>query len=81
MNIEVRLFAAAKDAAGNAMVSLTVPEHTTVAELRQHLVAAAPALATMQQTLFVAVNNQYANADDVIRATDEIACFPPVSGG
>lgn len=81
MKIEVRLFAAAKDAAGSATVQITVPENPTVEELRQHLVTAVPALATMQQTLFVAVNSQYADAADIIQETDEIACFPPVSGG
>lgn len=33
------------------------------------------------KTLFVAVNEEYARPDDVIRAQDAIAFIPPVSGG
>lgn len=81
MIVNIQLFAAAKDAAGSAIVQLTVPDITTVGELRQHLVTAAPALAPLKETLLVAVNNQYADSGDTIQPTDEIACFPPVSGG
>jgi molybdopterin converting factor subunit 1 len=81
MNIHVHLFAAAKEAAGRPAVQLVIPEGTTVAELRNHLIEAAPALSGFKDILLVAVNNEYAAPEAIINATDEIACFPPVSGG
>jgi sulfur-carrier protein len=36
---------------------------------------------TQQQSLLVSVNQQMANDDTLIRDNDEIAFFPPVTGG
>ena len=81
MNVEVHLFAAAKDAADAAKVSITLADNATVGTLSEHLVKTYPALKVLQETLHIAVNSQYATPDQIIREDDEIACFPPVSGG
>ncbi len=82
MQLEIRLFATLKDRAGQNRVSLTLAgPGVTVQEMLEKLAAAYPALAPSLPTTLVAVNRQYATPDTAIQPGDEIALFPPVSGG
>ena len=81
MKIDVQLFAAAREAAGDSVVSLYLSDTANVAELRRELTCAVPALAPLAASLLVAVNNQYADDTIQLQDSDEVACFPPVSGG
>lgn len=81
MNVEVQLFAAARDAAGQSPVTLELPDGATVADLRLRLVETCPNLESLANVLLVAVNSQYAAESQPLNVTDSIACFPPVSGG
>ena len=74
-------FGAARDAAGCAAEELEVRAPTTTGEVRARIVARHPALARFGRALLVAVNEEYAAADTPVRAGDEVAFFPPVSGG
>lgn len=79
--VTVRLFAAARDAAGAEEISLSLPEGATVGDLRTALYQCAPSLERWRGSLWIAVNNDYASDAAVIPPGAEIACFPPVSGG
>jgi molybdopterin synthase sulfur carrier subunit len=81
MKVDIQLFAAAREAAGNAVVSLHLSDRADVAELRRKLTTAVPALVPLATSLLVAVNNQYADDSVPLKDSDEVACFPPVSGG
>lgn len=81
MKIGIQLFAAARDAAGDGVVVLQLSDTADVAELRRRLTKAVPALAPLASSLLVAVNNQYADDSVALKNSDEVACFPPVSGG
>ena len=81
MKLQVKLFAAAQQAVGQPMVEIELGRAATVADLRQQLVANFPALETLQSHLLVAVDQQYAPDDLSLKQGDEVACFPPVSGG
>ncbi len=35
----------------------------------------------LPDNLLIAVNHQYANAESLVKANDELAFFPPVTGG
>jgi molybdopterin synthase sulfur carrier subunit len=52
----------------------------TVGELREALMAQYPALQELR-SLFIAVNQSYADDSQPLRPEDEIALIPPVSGG
>lgn len=52
-----------------------------VADLRQILSGRFPLLDERLKNALVAVNQQYAEDDDLIQPGDEVAFFPPVSGG
>jgi sulfur-carrier protein len=56
----------------------------TVADLKQTLIARGgqwQQAFTQSQALLVSVNQQMANDDSAIQDADEIAFFPPVTGG
>lgn len=75
----IRLFAAARDAAGTGRDELpgdTVGEVLTLA--RQRYGATFDAVL---KTCRIWVNGEPAEVQDTIRATDELAVLPPVSGG
>ncbi len=60
------------------------PEVTTVAELLTWLQTRGPGYADALSDLSalrVAVNQEYAKPSDPVRPGDEVALFPPVTGG
>ncbi|MFW5940902.1 MAG: molybdopterin converting factor subunit 1 [Chloroflexota bacterium] len=81
MEVEIRLFASLKDRAGGERVAVTVEEPATVETLRQALADAYPALAPALSTALVAVNQDFAFDQTPVQDGDEVALFPPVSGG
>lgn len=81
MMIDVILFARARQLVGRDSAAVEVPEGGTVEELTAALIDLNPELKPLLPNLLVAVNNQFANNDTVVRNTDTVACFPPVSGG
>ena len=81
MKIRVLLFAILKDAAGTGEVGLDVPEGASVAEIRDVLGRRFPALGVYLPRVAFAVNRTYASIDTKLKAGDEVALIPPVSGG
>ncbi len=81
MELTVRLFATLKAQAGAGEVTVEVPEGAQVADLLRALSTAYPALAAALPAALVAVNREYADLSQPLRSDDEIALFPPVSGG
>ncbi|RAW01040.1 MoaD/ThiS family protein [Pseudochryseolinea flava] len=79
MKYKVKAFGVTKDILGGkeAVVEL---EGQTVAALRNQLFQKHPALQGLR-SLLIAVNNTYAEDNQVISESDEIALIPPVSGG
>lgn len=82
MDIKIRLYATMKDVAKQSHITVTLEEETvTVAVLRETICTQYPRLAPNMSTAVVAVNRAFAEGTDSIVATDEVAIFPPVSGG
>ncbi|HXV04766.1 MAG TPA: molybdenum cofactor biosynthesis protein MoaE [Solirubrobacterales bacterium] len=82
MNVNVRLFAALRERAGSDSIEIELGEGATVADALDRL-AAEPPLAGLLERLPVAmaVNRDYASPETELRAEDELALIPPVSGG
>ena len=74
-----------REAFGAASERIEAPPHVnTVGALRAFLAARGGAFATelaSGRSVRVAVNHDLANADTPIRPGDEVAIFPPVTGG
>lgn len=80
MRIEVQLFASLREHIGDTVV-LEVPEPVTVARLLDRFGEAYPRFKTALPHLNVAVDLNYARPDETIGPEQEVAIFPPVSGG
>ncbi len=82
MQLKVLLFATLKDRAGENHITLDLPDHTSsVARVKDALVGRFPALAPSMPTAVCAINQEFAEANQPVHDGDEVAFFPPVSGG
>ena len=81
MQLDIRLFASLKDRAGRERITVTVSEPVTTASMLKAIAGQYPALAPALPTALTAVNREFAFAETEIKAGDEVALFPPVSGG
>ncbi|WP_080238983.1 MoaD/ThiS family protein [Spirosoma rigui] len=79
-SISVLLFGIARDLTGQSTVSVPLMSEASVGDLLDQLHQQYPAL-TGIRSLLVAVNGEYAEPDQRLVSTDEIAIIPPVSGG
>jgi molybdopterin converting factor subunit 1 len=84
-SLSIRYFAWMREHTGTAMETVALPDDVgCVGDLVPHLTAMsdghALALKNMQ-AVRVAVNRTYGDLDTPIAAGDEVAFFPPVTGG
>jgi molybdopterin converting factor subunit 1 len=81
MVITVRFFATLRDRAGDETVDLELPNEASVRHLLARLAEDYPALDPALDSTLVAVNHEFAFHEDPLADGDEVALFPPVSGG
>ena len=82
MSVKVLYFASLKEALGIGSETLELPaEVTTVGGLRKWLAGQGREGLASAKNLRCAVNQDMAVADAPVRDGDEIAFFPPVTGG
>jgi molybdopterin converting factor subunit 1 len=81
MQLNVKLYATLKDRAKANQVTVQLEDGATIGMLRQKLAADYLALASTLPRCLAAINQEFADDDAVIRVGDEVAFFPPVSGG
>ena len=81
MKIKVLFFASCRDIAGCRDAEIEILEGTTVEAFKRDLLVQYPGLVIFSNVLSVAVNTEYAVDSTVLRAGDEVALIPPVSGG
>jgi len=82
MQVHIVLFATLKDRAGQSRLTLELGgDAATVADVRRVLGERLPALNPALDSAIAAVNAEYAFPPDPVQDGDEIAFFPPVSGG
>lgn len=81
MKVTVRYFAAHKEATGVADEVLDVPDGTTVAELMEELMRQHPDLVDLRRDTVISVNKGIGNNAISLKEGDDVALFPPISGG
>ena len=83
--LKLLFFAGLREALGSASESVELPAHVaTIGALRAHLAARGGVWAehfAPKRNLRAAVNQDMVSADAAVRAGDEVAFFPPVTGG
>lgn len=80
MEVKILAFGIAKDILGGAALHLSVPLDLTVEGLMKVLKERYPAFQELT-SLAIAVNADYAQPDQIIKADDEVVIIPPVAGG
>jgi molybdopterin converting factor subunit 1 len=81
MQIRVLFFGVLKDLVGCSSETLQLADGARLDAVLQHYSRQAPRMAAMLPCLALSVNQEYVTADAVLRAGDEVALLPPVSGG
>jgi len=81
MKVCVRLFAAAKQAAGCDRLELELPDGATIGQLRRRLTEEFPQMSAFTAQVMFAVDAEYAPDSREITPQSDVACIPPVSGG
>lgn len=82
MEITLLFFATFKDQANTKRTTIDIPENSTVIQLLNNiLIEKFPDLIIHPPSTLVAINQEFANFEDVIPQGAEVAIFPPVSGG
>jgi molybdopterin converting factor subunit 1 len=76
MQVSVRLFAGLRERAGASAISLELPDDARVSDALARMTDL-----TAGVSVVMAVNREYAGSDHPLRAGDELALIPPVSGG
>ena len=77
MTIQVRFFASLREQIGAADKQLETSSDMTVAQVWQQ----ATGLSDIPVNVLMAVNMNYVDADQAVAEGDEVAFFPPVTGG
>ncbi len=80
VELNILAFGIAKDIIGKQTFTLDVPETSSVEQLKSKLYSDFPELQKLK-SLSIAVNNEYVAPSEKLKASDEIALIPPVSGG
>ena len=80
MKCRIKAFGISREIIGSKLLEMELPEGYPVADFKKDLFNKYPALVDLR-SLYVAVNNEYAEEQSVLREGDEIALIPPVSGG
>ncbi len=82
MKVTVLFFGAAKDAVGEESIEFDLPPQISAAAAFEQILQKYSALREkFGKSLLFAVNQNYASGDETVNNGDELAIFPPVSGG
>jgi MoaE-MoaD fusion protein len=81
MRVQVLFFGMLKDLAGTSSEVIELSDHASIRDLVEHYKTKIPQLKDSFPSTAVALNQHYASLDSQLKAGDEIALLPPVSGG
>jgi len=81
VSVRVLFFGAARDAVASNQIEISLEAPATVSSAFRKLVERFAGLERFGRSLLFAVNQEYATPDTSLNDNDELAVFPPVSGG
>ena len=81
--LKILFFAQTRELIGIEQIELPASDFTNVESVRHHLAAKGDmwALALEKGKLLVAINQTLSDLESAVESGDEIAFFPPVTGG
>jgi molybdopterin converting factor subunit 1 len=80
ISVTLRFFGALSESVSGEPVARSLADGTTLAELRRALIDEHPKAEHLARCM-IAVNAEYRDDEATLRAGDEVALIPPVSGG
>jgi molybdopterin converting factor subunit 1 len=81
MIITVIPFASVKDTVGYSRKEFSLGDGTSVREVLENMISGNESLARLRGSLLFAVNREYVETGHILHDGDQLAIFPPVSGG
>jgi molybdopterin converting factor subunit 1 len=81
MQVRALFFGRLKDLTGKSTETLELPDTASVGDVLTHYQSQIPRLNEFMPSLAIAVNQEYAGPKTKLKAGDEVAFLPPVSGG
>ncbi len=81
MKVSVKFFARYKELAGTAAANMELADGSTVATLLTALEKQFSTLKLTPERTLISINQEFGTADTPLHHGDEVAIFPPVSGG
>jgi len=81
VQVHILYFATLRQRLGISEETLDLDEAATVADLKVAVARSHPHLEDSLKTVIVSVNREFAFPEERLREADEVALFPPVSGG
>ena len=81
MKVQILFFARLKELLHQETVEITVPENSSVSDVFKFLTIQYPEIESFRKSILIAINQEFATWETLINEGDELALFPPVSGG
>jgi molybdopterin converting factor subunit 1 len=81
VKVTIKLFARLRELAGAGTLEREIADHATISDLLQSLQAEFPRLVEASSRTIISLNKEFATPETKLSDGDEVAFFPPVSGG
>ena len=81
MKIKIKYFASIREWTGVKEEEVDLPEGSTAEELKRRVQRLHSNIDNQEGTILVAVNGGFVEPSRLLSSGDEVALFPPVSGG
>jgi molybdopterin converting factor subunit 1 len=81
IRVNVLFFGQIKELLGRAQDSIDIPESSSIEDVFQQVAAHNPELQEFRSSVVASRNQEFAAWNTPLRAGDEVAFLPPVSGG
>jgi molybdopterin synthase catalytic subunit len=81
MKVTIKFFARLRELVGASVLERDVADNTTIAGLIENLQTEFPPLTRVIPRTAIALNQEFVDPQTPLREGDEVAFFPPVSGG
>lgn len=81
--IKILFFASLREKLGVSQIELVVDAPLSVMDLRLAIIKQYPAweIELTKKNLLIAINKEQSHLDNIVNIGDEVAFFPPVTGG
>ncbi len=80
MNITVKYFASLREQLGQSEETLTLSDEISIAEVWRN-VSGSISGDIESENILMTINMEYVKSDALVKTGDEVAFFPPVTGG